>query len=126
MSTKQFAAGLNRLAKRMGLVLNVKEMEVVRGKSSGSERSAIITASGADQTGILYRLSSVLAKLKVNISDLTSRQIPSPQKQTLYVVMIEVTLPKGLSLENLRGALNRIAAPMHLDVSVREISVEQL
>ena len=126
MPMKEFQSRMARLAKKMELLLHVKEMEVARGKASSAARTAIVTASGADQTGILYRLSSVLAKLKANITDLTSRQIPSPKKTALYVVMIEVTLPSGLDLENLRKELDRVARPMHLDLSVREISVEQL
>ena len=126
ISMKQFQSQLGLLAKKTGLVVQVKEMNVARGKPSGAVRSAIVSASGTDQTGILFRLATVLAKHRVNITDLASRQIPSPQKATLYAVMIEVVLPKGLALEGLRQALEQVARPMHLDLSVREISVEQL
>ena len=125
ISMHAFQARLQAQAKKMGLFADVKAMEIARGRSKPS-RCAIVTASGADQTGILCRLAGVLAKRRVNITDLTSRQIPGPGKTTLYVVMIEVALPEKLSLEDLRRDLGAVAKAMRLDVSVREISVEQL
>jgi len=126
ISMKVFQDRLQTLAKKLGLVLNIKEMEVSRSTSVKNPRSAIITASGTDRTGILYKISNVLAKYKVNITDLSSRQIPSPGNKTLYVVMIETALPKTLALEKLRKHLKRVATSMRLDVTVREIAVEKL
>ncbi len=127
MPMAAFEHRVQQLAKKMKLVLSIKKMEVNPGaKIAGLPRTAIITASGSDQTGILYRLSGILARNKVNITDLSSRQIPGPKKTTLYTVMIETTLPRGFSLDRLRQELQAAAQAMGLDIQVREIRVEEL
>ncbi len=126
ISIKQFQSALDRQAKKLGLALTVKEMEIARGRARDDSREAVVTASGTDQTGILYRLSTTLAKHKVNITDLTSRQIPGPKKSTLYIVMIEIALPKAMVLDVLRNALEKVAKSTGLDIGLREIDVEQL
>ena len=77
----------------------------------------VVTVLGKDHTGIVHKISRVLADQNVNIVDLQSKIIGRGKKR-LYSLLMEIEKPKKLSLNQLKNALNKIARLIHVDIAV--------
>ena len=53
-----------------------------------------VTAVGADRPGIVHGVAALLAARSVNIVDLSTRVVGSPEAPA-YTMVLEVTLPAG-------------------------------
>ncbi len=128
MKTEGLQDKLRAAAKNLGLTLNVKMLSVANAIEQEPPRSAMVRVSGADQTGIVHRVSALLAEHGVNIVDLSSRRIEgSPDKdKAVYIVQMDIGLPASLSLAALQQALKKLGKEMGLDMDVQEMRVERL
>ena len=61
-------------------------------KKKTLKKSILITAIGKDRTGIVYHLSSGLAKIRANITNLDCRLLHQSKKNNLYSLLLEVDL----------------------------------
>jgi len=85
------------------LVVVVRPLdEDVHRSPSGEEWT--VSVYGADHPGIVHRVSSVLAELGVNITDLTTRVI-GPDDRPVYAMFIDAVAPVGTALDEALGAL---------------------
>ncbi len=64
-------------------------------KSANAGRSILVSAIGKDRTGIVFGLSSALAKLKANITNLDCRLLHQKSGQNLYSLALGVDLKKS-------------------------------
>lgn len=80
----------------------------------------IISVYGSDKPGIVYPVARELGARQVNITDLNTKLVGTPQKP-VYVMMIEAVLPSGLTVEELATVLNRLKQELQVDISVRPI-----
>ncbi len=128
MKASGLQAKLRETAKRLGLTLAVKMMDASIGPEKETKRSAMVRVSGADQTGIVHRVSALLAEHGVNIVDLSSRRIEGgPDKdKAVYIVQMDISLPASLSLAALQQALKKLGKEIGLDMDVQEMRVERL
>ena len=96
---------LNGLTKGLNLTFfwkDLKKSETLK-SSKTSNLSCLVTAIGKDRTGIVYEVSRLMAKNKLNITDLNSRILGSGAN-ALYAMMLEVDIPKKGSLK--KNAMN--------------------
>ncbi len=78
-----------------------------------------VHVEGVDHTGIVYRISDYLSSMKVNIANLTSRRITSPESGTVrYSLDIEIQVPGDVSLERMKKDLDRIGLEIDVDIDV--------
>ena len=77
-----------------------------------------VSVYGADQPGIVHRVTTVLAASDANIVDLTTRVIGTPD-DPVYVMLLQVALPPGAAIEELRAALDVVAAEIGVEVHLR-------
>ena len=77
-----------------------------------------VSVYGADQPGIVHRVTTVLAARDANIGDLTTRVIGTPD-DPVYVMLLQITLPPGVAAEELRAALDVVAADLGVEVHLR-------
>ena len=91
-------------------------------KSAGQEKFGryLITAIGRDRTGIVYKVSDVLAKAGLNITDLNSKVL-SRGAQAIYALMLEADIPKNYPLKALQNALNRLQKTLKIEISLRPV-----
>ncbi len=82
--------------------------------------SALISIYGADKTGIVYKVSELLASKNVNITDLRTHKI-----KDLYVMLIEVEL-ENTNLASLEKALKELSQEIKVDISLQEVCKEVL
>jgi glycine cleavage system transcriptional repressor len=90
--------------------------------------SHIVTVYGADHPGIVNSVAEALAAAEVNITDLNTRLVPEDDGGggDLYAMMVEVSLPPGLSAGALESLLAGIKREQDVEVSVRELEADAL
>src|SRR3954454_2582421 len=89
---------------------------------ASDDPSHIVTVYGADHPGIVNSVAEALAAADVNITDLKNRLVPDADGGgDLYAMMVEVSLPPGLSAGALESLLAGIKREQDVEVSVREL-----
>jgi glycine cleavage system transcriptional repressor len=85
---------------------------------------AVLTVYGADHPGIGHAVSSALAEMGVNITDLETRLSGTPETP-LYVMMMEVALGDGKQ-DDVEARLRAVGRDAEVEVSLRPLHVEVL
>ncbi|MGD0167479.1 MAG: ACT domain-containing protein [Gaiellaceae bacterium] len=84
------------------------------------EPSHVITLYGADHPGIVNAVTSALAERAVNITDLDTHLV-GEDAEPVYMMILEVALPEGLSGSELDASLREVARKEKLELSVRSL-----
>ena len=115
---------------RQGLVIHLKALT---GQETRAPRKKgplyLISVYGADRPGIVFRVSDMLAKAKVNIADVhTHRSIPARGRRepSLYLLLLEVELPQGRAVSWLEPRLAQTAKRLGVEASLRPSEPEIL
>lgn len=113
---------LKPVCDRMGMTLGVRTLhpdEVARKETDGE--SCMISVYGADQPGIVYRVTRELAGRGVNITDLNTKLIGTAE-EPVYVLMLEVALPDGQTAEGVEQTLANLKKELNVEIGVRVIT----
>jgi len=106
----------------LGMSLAVRTLhadEVTRREEEGE--ICMVSVYGADQPGIVFRVTRELAGLGVNIMDLNTKLIGTPA-EPVYVMMLEAALPEGQTPEILEGLLDNLKKELNVEIGVRIIT----
>jgi glycine cleavage system transcriptional repressor len=76
---------------------------------------------GADQPGIVYRVTRELATLGVNIMDLNTKLIGTLE-EPVYVMMLEASLPEELTPEKVEALLGDLKKELDVEIGVRIVT----
>lgn len=111
------------LKKRLGLyhfwkTLPVKKLLMV--KHPAGAKTYVISIIGKDKTGIVYETSHVLAKFRLNITDLNSK-LTGGSSRPLFTMILEVDIPNRFNIKRLSWALKRLSRRMRVDVQIRPL-----
>lgn len=120
---KKMDRAFSRLRSRWGLNCFSKEIArgVVRGeKHPPGTQSYVISVAGRDRTGIVYETSRLLAKYKLNITDLNSKILGGP-KRSIFTMILEVDIPKRFNIKRLEPSWRKLRKRLGLDISVRPL-----
>lgn len=85
----------------------------------------MISVYGSDKPGIVYQVAKVLGEHQINITDLNTKLIGSPDKP-VYVMMIEAVLPVDIEIENLETWMKDLKQQLQVDISVRSLIAVEL
>jgi len=113
---------LKPACEQLGMSLAVRSLhsdEVARQESPGE--ICMVSVYGADQPGIVYRVTSELAEQGVNITDLNTKLIGT-EEEPVYVMMLEAALPEGLTPEALEAMLGDLKKELSVEIGVRVIT----
>lgn len=113
---------LKPTCEQLGMSLAVRSLhsdEVKRQESAGE--ICMVSVYGADQPGIVYRVTSELAEQGVNITDLNTKLIGTDE-EPVYVMMLEAALPEGLTPEALEAMLGDLKKELNVEIGVRIIT----
>jgi glycine cleavage system transcriptional repressor len=113
---------LKPACEELGMSLAVRTLhadEVVRQETS--DEICMISVYGADQPGIVYRVTRELAALGVNITDLNTKLIGTPE-EPVYVMMLEAAIPEGQTPEGLEGLLGDLKKELNVEIGVRIVT----
>ena len=107
---------------RIGMSLAVRSLhadEVSRQEADGE--ICIISVYGADQPGIVYRVTHELASRSINIMDLNTKLIGTAQ-DPVYVMMLEASLPDGETPEHIEKLLENLKNELNVEIGVRIVT----
>jgi glycine cleavage system transcriptional repressor len=99
-----------------GLVVTVRPVDEVDAGPPVGEAWAV-SVYGADHPGIVYRVTSELAEREVNVVDLSTRVIGDPARP-VYAMLLDVTVPEAVDVDELGAALERLAAEVGVEVTL--------
>lgn len=80
----------------------------------------LITVMGRDRTGIVYQTSRLLAKHRLNITDLNSR-ILGQQGPALYMMLLEVDIPRRFPLPRLTRDLTALGRKLGVELRIKPV-----
>jgi glycine cleavage system transcriptional repressor len=113
---------LKPVCDNMGMSLAVRALhtdEVIRQETS--DEICMISVYGADQPGIVYRVTRELAALGVNIMDLNTKLIGTTE-EPVYVMMLEAAIPEELTPEGLEALLGDLKKELNVEIGVRIVT----
>ncbi|MBK8870821.1 MAG: hypothetical protein IPN19_07170 [Elusimicrobia bacterium] len=118
---------LRGLGKKLGLTVNLKALSSRELKASEKTgERVLISVYGADRPGIVHRVTQHLAKLKVNLSDLSTHRTESKGIPSGYILYLEGETPDGITPGFLENDLRAALADMGITVSVKALSSQTL
>lgn len=106
----------------MGMSLAVRTLhadEITRQEADGE--LCIISVYGADQPGIVYRVTRELAGRQINIMDLNTKLIGTAEAP-VYVMMLEVALPENVTAEAVEEMLANLKKELSVEIGVRIVT----
>ncbi len=81
----------------------------------------MVSVYGSDQPGIVYRVTKELAERQINISDMNTKLIGTPE-QPVYVLMLEAVLPEGIEVEDVSCLLENLKKELKVEIGVRSVT----
>ena len=116
---EQVAKDCRRLEREKGISAFVRELGEETFKPPKDAAIYSIHAEGADQAGIVYKISDFLAKHSLNILKLFSRKTLSPQSGTpIYTVEIRIEVPGQTPFDELEQGLSELGDEMHIEFNI--------
>jgi glycine cleavage system transcriptional repressor len=113
---------LKPVCDRIGMTLGVRTLhadEIIRTEPQGE--ICMISVYGADQPGIVYRVTRELAGRAINITDLNTKLIGTDE-EPVYVLMLEIALPDGETPESVEQTLAVLKQELNVEIGVRIIT----
>lgn len=125
--TGKMGKKLSVLGKKLGLTVGLKPLSSRESKNLRKTNDRIlISVYGADRPGIVHRVTSLLAKARVNLSDLSTHRTEAKGKPSGYILYLEGERPEGITPGELEKGLRQNLAEMGVTVSVKALSSETL
>ncbi|MBI5826817.1 MAG: amino acid-binding protein [Deltaproteobacteria bacterium] len=109
---------LKKTEKALDLSIHLKELPE-KGPGKSLPGSHIITLHGADSPGIIYRTAELLARLKINITDLETKVIGEEHKA--YMMIIEVSMPPGLAVDEVEERLRELGKTLGVTIRIKPV-----
>ena len=113
---------LKAVCEELGMSLAVRTLhadEVIRQETS--DEICMISVYGADQPGIVYRVTRELAVLGINIMDLNTKLIGSAE-EPVYVMMLEAAIPERQTPQGLEALLGNLKKELSVEIGVRIVT----
>lgn len=123
LGAERLGTELEAVGETLGLAVWVHDVdETVPGRLEGEVWT--VSLHGADHTGIVSRVSTVLAELGVNITDLSTRLVGSDHP--VYAMLLEVVVSPQVSGPALVERLESVAAELDVVVSAHPAGADIL
>jgi len=106
----------------LGMSLAVRSLHADEALRQHTEAEiCLISVYGADQPGIVYRVTKELASRDVNIMDLNTKLVGSDE-EPVYVMMLEAALPAEVSPEQIEAILADLKKELNVEIGVRIVT----
>ncbi len=111
---------------RKNLELSVSLRRINKDETVTREPENLYSVSvyGLDRIGIVYFVSKAFAENGINILDLRTRLTKA--KNPMYVMIMDIDLPKDVSEERLNKILSEACQKIGVDYSIRKIDTYEL
>ena len=108
---------------KLDLSFSVTEVDKP-GKAKKNFGEYIIAVYGADKAGIVYNVSKYLADNKINITDVQTKI--SGKKDKIYIMLLEVNIPKMIKETELRTQLDELAKKLDVEIFLNQADSSQI
>ncbi len=118
---------LSEVQEKLQLHFSVRELaaeEIAEQESANFQY--IISVYGADKPGIVAGVTSKLAELKMNITDVQTKSVKGEHGKEIFVMMLELSSTSDLMNSALQGQLSEFGKNMGVNITVRELEVMEL
>jgi glycine cleavage system transcriptional repressor len=108
-------------AKKSRLCIHWRELvkKLSRGETAAKNCTRyIVTAIGRDKTGIVYKISQILAGHRLNITDLNSK-ILGYGPHAIYTMMLEMDVPKKFNIKTIETPLKKLQRTLKIELQVK-------
>jgi glycine cleavage system transcriptional repressor len=122
----QLLEELKPVCDRLGMTLSVRRLsssEEHRSRTTGE--ICQITVYGADQPGIVYRVTNALALRRINIMDLQTK-LAGSEDEPVYIMLLEAALPEGILAEEVEQLLSGLKQELKVEIAVRVVTPVEL
>lgn len=123
LSQPKLESAFRPVSKRLALAVHLKALSSSPA-AKGQGMPYAISVYGADRPGIVYRVSSALAGLGINITDVSTQR--GSGAKPLYLLVLEIELPKRTKPESLERRLQALAKPLGVSISLRSADTDIL
>ncbi len=107
---------------RLGMFLAVSPLTMADVPTRENEQEiCLVSVYGADQPGIVFRVTRELACQGINITDLTTKLIGT-KEEPVYVMMLEAALPDGQTPQQLEKLLENLKKELDVEIGVRVVT----
>jgi len=122
----QLLEELKPVCERLSMTLSVRHLpQGEQDRKDTPGEICQITVYGADQPGIVYRVTSLLAARQINIMDLQTK-LAGSDEAPVYIMLLEVVLPEGVTSETVEQLLNSLKQELQVEISVRIVTPVEL
>ena len=128
LSVKSIEAAIAGRRAELGaldLHLRVSQVDGNSGYSESEDPRYLIRVAGADRPGIVFSVTNYLASRSINIVDVSSRRLTG-STQAVYLLLLEVVLPRDLSPQTFEQELTRLQAQLGLEIQLEPLDVMTL
>ena len=111
---------------KLGMTLSVRSLhpgEEQRKTHAGE--ICLITVYGADQPGIVYRVTKELAARQINILDLNTKLVGTDE-EPVYVLLLEAALPDEVDPDDVEKLLAGLRKELRVEIGVRLVTPVEL
>ena len=117
----QLKRELKRVEYEMDIEINIREIDNYEYQESqkAPEKTFVVNIYGADKPGIVFKISEILYKNKVNIVDLFTDVVQS-DKEKVYIMSITADSSNLESIDPIRLEIEKVCKEMKLEVSIQE------
>ena len=113
---------------RLQLALHIKALSRTERQPSTRGQPYLLSVYGADRPGIVYRVSALLARLKINITDVSTHRATRATGRTapLYLMLLEVELPSRITATRLERQIRSLTKKLGVAASLRSADTQVL
>ncbi|MCC7492993.1 MAG: hypothetical protein IT204_11615 [Fimbriimonadaceae bacterium] len=119
------AAALTAAGTRLGVNVDLRDLGQEPPAPPPAGTRCVLSVYGADQPGLVYRVSQALATVDCNVVDVTTRVAGDP-RQPVYIMLLEMTIPASSSVAAIEQRLTSLRAELDVDVTLRAVEEETL
>ena len=123
LSQPQLHAAFGAVSRQLALAIHLKPLAAAERRAHHVGLPYGLSVYGADRPGIVYRVAEALSRLGVNITDVSTHRVAHPAAKAaakpLYLMVLEVELPKRLTARRLERRLQTLAKRLGVTVSLR-------
>jgi len=116
---EQLLKDCRRLERDKGITAFLRPVEVDDKKKQEKTYTKDINVEGVDQSGIVYKVSRFLADSSINIENLSSKRLISPETGTaIYSMEIKVQVPQEISPKKLEKGLSLVGEELNVEIMI--------
>jgi glycine cleavage system transcriptional repressor len=116
---EQLARDCRRLEREKGISAFLRPLEARQGSTPAACTAATLHVEGMDQAGIVFKVSQFLADHGINIIDLKSAVLASPESgAAIYRMDIAIQIPVDTAMAKVEAGLTAVAEELHVEISL--------